>query len=120
MNSVAGGGGTVRGNTAPECTARAQAPAGVLVTLVQGKKNDNGCGRGWNGSGAAAVGSSEINPMTNASLSGDKYAAPIKNKYFGRRGEGRTGFSSSRIVVLMVSLCFVGSREGLGCEFPFF
>lgn len=31
-------------------------------------------------------GSSEINPMTNASLSGDKYAAPIKNKYFRREG----------------------------------
>lgn len=32
-------------------------------------------------------GSSEINRVTNASLSGDKYAAPIKNKYF-RKGVG--------------------------------
>lgn len=27
-------------------------------------------------------GSSEINGMTNASLGGDKYAVPLKNKYF--------------------------------------
>lgn len=31
-------------------------------------------------------GSSEINRMTNARLSGDKYAAPIKNKYFRKGG----------------------------------
>lgn len=31
-------------------------------------------------------GSSEINRMTNASVSGDKYAAPIKNKYFRKGG----------------------------------
>lgn len=64
-------------------------------------------------------GSSEINGVTNASLSGDKYAAPIKKKYF-RKGEGRRGSSSRRIVVLMVSLCFGGSRESQGSEFSFF
>lgn len=31
-------------------------------------------------------GSSEINRMTNACLSGDKYATPIKNKYFRQGG----------------------------------
>lgn len=31
-------------------------------------------------------GSREINGMTNASLSGDKYAAPMKNKYFRKEG----------------------------------
>lgn len=56
------------------------------MTLLRGKKNDNVCGSGWNGSGAAAGGSSEINRMTNARLSGDKYAAPIKNKYFRKGG----------------------------------
>lgn len=49
-------------------------------------------------------GSSEINRMTNASLSGDKYAAPIKISIFERGGDGRTGFTSRRIVLLMVSL----------------
>lgn len=49
-------------------------------------------------------GSSEINRMTNACLSGDKYATPIKNKYFRRGGEGRRGFTSRIIVLLMVPL----------------
>lgn len=63
-------------------------------------------------------GSSEINQMTNASLSGDKYAAPIKNKYFRKGGEGRTGFASRTTILLMVSLylcdgrCALWKREG--------
>jgi len=43
--------------------------------------------------------------MTNASLSGDKYAAPIKKKtILEKEGEGRTGFTRRRIVWLVVPL----------------
>lgn len=60
-------------------------------------------------------GSSEINQMTNASLSGDKYAAPIKNKYFRKGGEGRTGFASRTTILLMVSLYLCDGLCVMGC-----